>query len=86
MVLKQSPRMWHKKITEFLVQSGYSVARANSSQFVKKEGKRLAIVLIYVDDLIITTDNEIEIYQIRANLLEWFETNDLGELKHFLGL
>ncbi|XP_048420037.1 uncharacterized protein LOC125468399 [Pyrus x bretschneideri] len=56
--LKQAPRAWYGKIAEFLTQSGYSVAHADSSLFVKANGGKLAIVLVYVDDLIITGDDE----------------------------
>lgn len=36
--LKQAPRAWYGKIAEFLVQSGYHVAPADSSVFVKSQG------------------------------------------------
>ena len=59
--LKQAPRTWYGKIVEFLVQSELSVAPADSSLFVKFQEGKLAIVLVYVDDLIITGDDEDEI-------------------------
>jgi len=59
--LKQAPRAWYGKIAEFLVQCGYSMARVDSSLFVKAREGRIAIVWVYVDDLIITGDDEIEI-------------------------
>ena len=46
----------------------------------------MAIVLVYVDDLIITGDDEWEIQQTKANLSVRFQMKELGELKHFLGL
>ena len=59
--LKQAPRAWYGKIAEFLTQSGYSITPADSSLFVKANGGKLAIVLAYVDDLIITGDDVEEI-------------------------
>lgn len=59
--LKQAPRIWYGKIAEFLTQSGYVVAHADSSSFVKGSEGKLAILLVYVDDLIITGDDEREI-------------------------
>jgi hypothetical protein len=84
--LKQAPRAWYGKIGEFLVHNGYSVAPADSSLFVKARGSRLATVLVYVDDLIITRDDEDEIRRTRENLAVRFQMKELGELKHFLGL
>ena len=58
----------------------------DSSLFVRARDGKLAIILVYVDDLIIIGDNEAEIYQIQANLSIRFQMKALGELKHFLGL
>ena len=52
--LKQAPQAWYEKIGEFLVQSGFKVAPSDSTLFVKEKESRLVIVLVYVDDLIIT--------------------------------
>lgn len=64
--LKQAPRAWYGKIAEFLLQSEYSVAPADSSLFVKERDGKLAIVLVYVDDLIITGDDEEEVDRTRS--------------------
>lgn len=84
--LKQAPRAWYGKIAEFLVQSGYLMTPADSSLFVKTREGKVAIVLVYVDDLIITGDHVEEIQQIRGNLSVRFQMKELGELNHFLGL
>ena len=43
-------------------------------------------MLVYVDDLIITGDNEKEINQTKANLSVHFQIKELDEPRHFLGL
>ena len=53
---------------------------------MKAEDGKVVAVLVYVDDLIITGDDEDEICQIRANLYIRFQMKELGELKHFMGL
>ncbi|KAE8734204.1 PLAC8 family protein [Hibiscus syriacus] len=84
--LKQAPRAWYGKIAEFLTKSGYSVTPTDSSLFVKANKGKLAIVLVYVDDLIITGDDEAEILQTKENLSVRFQIKELGQVKHFLGL
>ncbi|KAE8681718.1 hypothetical protein F3Y22_tig00111310pilonHSYRG00060 [Hibiscus syriacus] len=84
--LKRAPRAWYGKIAEFLTKSGYSVTPADSSLFIKANECKLAIVLVYVDDLIITGDDEAEILQTKENLSVRFQMKELGQLKHFLGL
>ncbi|GKV38633.1 hypothetical protein SLEP1_g46522 [Rubroshorea leprosula] len=54
--------------------------------FVKTRDNKVAIVLVYVDDLIVTGDDIGEILQTKENLSVWFQMKELGELKHFLGL
>ena len=62
------------------------MAPADSSLFVKARDGKLAIVLVYVDDLIITGDDVEEIRRTKENLSVRFQMKELGELKHFLGL
>ena len=60
---------------------------APASQPNKPKDGRLAIVLVYVDDLIITGDySDEEIQRTRENLSVRFQMKELGELKHFLEL
>lgn len=84
--LKQAPMAWYGKISEFLTQSGYLVAPADSSLFVKDVGRKLAIMLVYVDDLILTGDCEEEILRTKKNLSVRFQMKELRQLNHFLGL
>ena len=44
------------------------------------------VVLIYVDDLIITGDNTEEISHLKTCLQQKFSIKDLGRLKYFLGI
>ena len=63
--LKQAPRLWYGKIGEFLVHSDFKVALSYSSLFMKTKDGRLAIKLVYVDDLIITRNYSGEIQKTR---------------------
>ncbi|CAL2265124.1 unnamed protein product [Prunus armeniaca] len=44
------------------------------------------VVLIYVDDLIVTGENADEINNLKWNLQQKFSIKDLGVLKYFLGI
>ena len=60
--------------------SGFKVTPSDSILFVKTKDGRLAIVLVYVDDLIITGDYSEEIQRTRDNLSVWFQMKEFGEL------
>ncbi|KAL7589888.1 hypothetical protein Lser_V15G40189 [Lactuca serriola] len=74
------------KIAEFLEHNGYSITNADASLFVKTEGEKVSIVLVYVDDLIIIGDLDEVIVQLKENVCTRFHMKDLGKLRHFLGL
>ena len=46
----------------------------------------IIIIVLYVDDLIVTSSNSGLIYAIKKKLSAQFEMKDLGELKYFLGI
>ena len=54
--------------------------------YLSRKKSRLVIVLVYVDDLIITGDFSEEIQRIRENISVRFKMKKLGELKYFLEL
>ncbi|KAJ0445113.1 putative RNA-directed DNA polymerase [Helianthus annuus] len=84
--LKQSPRAWFGKIGEFLLHNDFVMSKSDASLFVRETRNRVVVVLIYVDDLIITGDDEDGIEQVKENLCIRFYMKDLGILSHFLGL
>ena len=44
------------------------------------------LVIIYVDDLIVTGDSDADIDDVKLLLKQKFEMKDLGELRYFLGI
>ena len=74
--LKQAPRAWYGRIGEFLVHSDFKVAPSYSSLFMKTKDGKLAIKLVYVDDLIITGDYSEEIQRTRENLSVRFQMKE----------
>ena len=47
---------------------------------------KLTIVIVYVDDIIVTRDDFEEIERLTKKLAKEFEIKDLGTLKYFLGI
>jgi hypothetical protein len=84
--LKQTPRASSDKIGQYLVTSGFQTSNANFSLYVKKTNHGIIVIVIYVDDLIITGGNNVDISDLKKLLKQKFEMKDLGELRYFLGI
>ncbi|GJW48148.1 cysteine-rich receptor-like protein kinase 8 [Tanacetum coccineum] len=84
--LKQAPRQWFFKLPSNLVEFGYTQSKTDYSLFVKKKGSSFTTVLVYVDDLLITSNDQIQTSTLKAQLSSVFHMKDLGELNYFLGL
>lgn len=87
--LKQSPRAWFGRFTSALYglkRFGYRQSNSDHTLFLKRRGKKITCLLIYVDDMIITGDDEDEIKNLKSRLFREFEMKDLGRLKYFLGI
>ncbi len=53
---------------------------------MKKIDHGIVVIVIYVDDLIITGDSDADISDLKKLLKQKFEMKDLGELHYFLGI
>ena len=84
--LKQAPRGWTDRMSKFLQSIGFEIKKADHSLYVKKIDCGLVIIVIYVDDLIVTGSNKDEIAHVKKVLGAEFDMKDLGELKYFLGI
>eukprot|EP00253_Pinus_taeda_P028008 PITA_28008 len=84
--LKQAPRAWYAKMDSFLLESGFSRCHSDNTVYAKKVGKSLIILVIYVDDLILTGSDPNLINHVKSSLKKKFEMTELGYLHYFLGL
>ena len=84
--LKQAPRQWNLKLTQALSSMGFTQSHYDYSLFTKKVEKELLVILVYVDDLLVTGSSLHHIQQVRKDLQHRFKMKDLGELKYFLGI
>ena len=84
--LKQAPRAWYAKMDSFLLESGFSRCHSDNTVYTKKVGNSLIILVLYVDDLILTGSDPNLINHVKSSLKKKFEMTDLGHLHYFLGL
>ncbi|GKE01354.1 ribonuclease H-like domain-containing protein [Tanacetum coccineum] len=84
--LKQAPRAWFQRFVGYATRVGFYHSRCDSSLFIYRQGSQVAYLLIYVDDIILTTSSPTLLQQIIDSLHSKFDMTDLEVLNYFLGI
>ena len=89
--LKQAGRLWHLEISNTLIKFGYEKHDAFPSTFIKKvKGKVVAIIGIFVDDMIVSTKNLKLMTELNQHLESLYKlkeiTPDENNMQRFLGM
>lgn len=84
--LKQASRQWFAKLLSALQSLGYTQSKNDYSLFIKRVGTHITIAAVYVDDIILTGTDQLEILALKSHLHTSFSIKDLGQLSFFLGI
>ena len=84
--LKQAPQDWFVKFSSTISRLAYMANHYDSTLFLHSTDKDTILLLLYVDDMIITGDDLSGIQELKDFLGQQFEMKDLGHLSYFLGL
>jgi Reverse transcriptase (RNA-dependent DNA polymerase) len=67
-----------------MVGLGYRQTNADHTVFFRRYGAHITVLAVYVDDMIISENDEGEIAVLKKKLENEFEVKDLGQLRYFL--
>ncbi|KAH9646728.1 retrovirus-related pol polyprotein from transposon RE1 [Citrus sinensis] len=84
--LKQAPRAWYEKLKSSMLQWGFHTSRSDTSLFIQHTEGELVVVIIYVDDILVTGSHTRFVERIVHQLGTEYALKDLGEFNYFLGL
>ncbi|KAK1653449.1 hypothetical protein QYE76_071254 [Lolium multiflorum] len=84
--LKQAPRAWYSRLSAKLQDFGFIPSKADTSLFLYNKSGVTIFVLIYVDDIIVTSSSDRAITALLQDLNAHFAIKDLGALHFFLGI
>lgn len=84
--LKQAPRAWYDRLKNSLISWGFQASKSDTSLFIQYIGEDILLVLIYVDDILITGSHSKHIESVIQNLNSEFALKDLGEFNYFIGV
>jgi hypothetical protein len=84
--LKQAPRAWYSKLSTKLTQLGFSISKTDTSLFIYLKNEVTIYLLVYVDDIIVTSSSSSAVDALLCDLRSEFALKDLGKLQYFLGI
>uniref|UniRef100_A0A2N9IVC3 Reverse transcriptase Ty1/copia-type domain-containing protein n=1 Tax=Fagus sylvatica TaxID=28930 RepID=A0A2N9IVC3_FAGSY len=84
--LKQKPRAWFSRLSSQLLDLDFHSSKSDTSLFICRNSLFPIYVLIYVDDIIITSSSNQAINKLLYNLKSDFVVKQLSPLKFFLGI
>lgn len=84
--LKNAGRRWYQKLTDFLLTVDFTASEVDPCVFVLRKGDSILIIGIWVDDIIVLSNDPLLEQCVRVQLETKFEIKDLGNAKHILGL
>lgn len=80
-----APRAWYQCFADFVRTMGFTHSVSDNSIFFYRQGNDMVYLLLYVDDIILTTSFEQLRKNIMASVSSEFAMKDLGPLNYFFG-
>ncbi|XP_014523648.1 uncharacterized protein LOC106779943 [Vigna radiata var. radiata] len=81
-----APLAWFQRFSSFLLSLGFLGSKADPSLFVYHNTVATLYILVYVDDIILTGNNNSLLQKLLASFKTEFAIKDLDHLNYFLGL
>ena len=84
--LKQSGRNWNQTLNNHLMTLGFYKSQNDPCLYIKHLNNGIVILLAFVDDMLLASNNEVEKNKVKRNLKEKFKIKDMGRISLFLGI
>ncbi|MBW0538867.1 hypothetical protein O181_078582 [Austropuccinia psidii MF-1] len=81
--LKQSPRCWYQELISFFNSKHFTPSAADTCLFISQNKNWPCLVHVHVDDMTIVSP---DVSRFKKLIGQRYEMEDLGELKHILGI
>jgi hypothetical protein len=84
--LKRDPRAWYPKMESYLLSHNFVCCNSNLNVYMLRTVDSLLLLVLYVDDFLITGYSTSTIVAVKRILHDRFLMMDMGYLNFFLGL
>ena len=81
------PIYWYKRFDSFIWSLGYNGLNSDQNKYYKRfESNDFIIVLLYVDDMLVTSPNKDQVQELKPKLARMYEMKDVGPGNKILGM
>ena len=84
--LRSSPRNWNKHIDKYIKSLNFKPCVLDTCLYYRWHEWKLTLMLLYVDDIIIASQDFEYLKEIKAQFCSRYEMTDLGECKKYLNV
>ncbi|GJX24935.1 retrotransposon protein, putative, ty1-copia subclass [Tanacetum coccineum] len=84
--LKQASRQWNKRFDDEIKKFGFTQNRDEPCVYLKASGSYIAILILYVDDILLMGNNIPMLQDVKSYLGKCFAMKDLGDAAYILGI
>ena len=84
--LKQASRQWYHKFHQVIVSFGFETNAVEDCVYHKFSGSRYIFLVLYVDDILLASNDKELLHETKKFLSKKFEMKDLGEASFVLGI
>jgi hypothetical protein len=84
--LHQAGRLWYRVIRDYLVGQGFEPMATDPCLFKKMKDGVPIFIMLYVDDLMLVSNDKALIEEIKTQIKKRFEVKDMGDAQFVIGL
>jgi hypothetical protein len=84
--LKQSSRQWYIRFHQAIISFDFEMIDEDHCVYVKRSKEKFVILSLYVDDILLASNNKEYVQIIKEWLSSNFDMKDMGEAAYILGV
>ncbi|CAM8984117.1 unnamed protein product [Rhodiola kirilowii] len=84
--LKQASRQWYMKFHNVITSFSFEENVMDQCIYLKVSGSKLGFLVLYVDDILLATNDKGFLYEVKPFLSKNFDMKDMGEASYIIGI
>ena len=84
--LKQVSHQWYLKFHEVITSFGFEENIMDQCIYQKASGSKICFLVLYVDDILLATNDKGLLYEVKQFLSKHFDTKDMGKASYVIGI